>query len=164
MAAGTILVTKTLDRIKTIATGISGIGASRVFQGYRRFADSENLENLIAALTAETQGYFFFWFKGGGGGVEGGAYDGGHTFSVGGVLLVNLPKDTTTDENSAIELAESLKDALLVMDSYSTGEGKPKEILYGLDALETVRNRGILAFGFGGGRNGVGQMTFWGGC
>ena len=63
MPTGTTLPTKTLDRIVTIASANSGITSARVARGYKRFADTDNLEALVAALTPETQGYFSAWLK-----------------------------------------------------------------------------------------------------
>lgn len=169
MAAGTKVCTKCCDRIKAIVAGTGpvnaafvaafGAGASlRVYQGPKRFDATEQFFRNIEALTAEVQGAFWFCYKGGRHGVNASIAE----FSVMGELSVYLPKDTTTDANSAIELAESVKDALLLPANYSSGEGKPKEISFEFH-VDWMESGGIGKFAFGT-PDGGGAMTFLGGC
>lgn len=162
MASGDNIVS-TLDRIEAIAKGIAGFGASRVFQGHKRWADAQNLENLVAGLTQETQGYFFFWLREGGHGVDAGAIGSPPIFRVGGVVLIYQPKDVTSEYHGAIRLVESLKDAVLDKTSYLAGEGTPNECRYVFGGNAGIEMQGIQFWDFGGGDAG-GEMSFFGGC
>lgn len=160
MPAGTLLITRTLDRIAAIAAGVSGIGAARVHQGYRRFAEAENFDAQVAALAPETEGIFAFWFLRGGHAAD--ASDA--QFDVAGELVFRLPKDASSDGNAAIELAERLKDELLDGGNYQEGEGAPQAVRYAFAGLETVRAAGVGVFSFGSDPKAGGAMRFWGGC
>jgi len=162
MAAGTIGITKTLDQIKVVAAAVTGLTSARVFQGYKRFTSAEDFYADVKALTAESQAFFSYWFFGAGHGVHLGASGGSPpVFNVRGELVCSVNKDSSTDFNSAIELAERLKDALLLASNF-TGFNAPFNILYELGSVEIVEKRGIIFWSFGAG--GAGEMAFYGGC
>ncbi len=145
MATGTINITKTLDNIKAIAVTITGIGATRAKQGKLRLGETDNLESTVEALTAETQGYFVFWLADRGVDIV----DQTGTVKILAELLVKMPKDTTTDTNSAIELAESLLTALLRESNYNTaGLLKPTSGGYTDDGGKDTEDGGICYFTF----------------
>lgn len=114
MAAGTVTATKLMDRIKVVAEAVAAL-TGRTFQGKKRFSEAENLEELVRALTAETQGYFGFWL----GPRIGRKPTERGSVVVNGSLLVSLPKDDTSDVNSAYEVADTLLKALLTQSNFS---------------------------------------------
>lgn len=97
-----------MDAIEEEVAGIAAIGASRVFQGKKRFVDATDHGNDVRGLTAETQGYFTFWI----GRRSSNAQAAEGELIVEGELEVRLPKDTTTDVNSAYDLAEAVTAAV----------------------------------------------------
>lgn len=99
----------------------SGMASTRVAQGKRRFSETENLEEVIRAMTAETQGYFAFKPATRDTGTQ---TDTG-TFSISGVLYYNLPKDVTTTTDDLVDLAEAVMTALGVESHYASAGGKP---------------------------------------
>jgi hypothetical protein len=141
MAAGTFAPTRLLDRIGVVAAAITAL-TDRVYQGKKRFSEAENLEENIRALTAETQGYFGFWM---GPRREGKVTERG-TVTVLGLLVLNLPKDSTSDCNSAYEVAETLLRALKLQSNFSSQGAAFKEGSYQIvdDSLED----GIAEFDF----------------
>ena len=157
MGVGTNNVTKTLDRIGTIAATVTGIVAADVHQGYKRFFNEDEFYQEVLDLTAESKGVFSYWLRSHGESVK--AEDA--VFEVEGELLVNIDKDASTDANTAIELAIALKDALLVEGSYAAGEAIPDRIAFEI-AINVTQLGGIMAFNFG--KDGSGTMTFRGGC
>ena len=162
MGAGTINITRTMDAIARIVAAVSGMDAARVFQGYKRFAEATNLEEDLDDLTAETQGYFAFKFRGKTGGLQAGAFGTPHTFEVIGRLLVKFNKDSDSDLNSAIELADAISDALMDKSNYNSGESYPQTIGYVVAENSVIESQGIMVFSFGD--NEGGQMTYYGGC
>jgi hypothetical protein len=97
------VVTNLLDKIAAQVATVTAIGA-RVYQGKKRLAESDNFEAAIRALNAESQGYFIFWL-------------GPRTLrslrepgsvEVHGVLVFYLPKDDTSDVNTAYDMAEEV--------------------------------------------------------
>src|SRR5437879_2642477 len=116
MPAGTTVFTKTLDAIVRIASANSGLAGSpaRVVRGYTRYADTDNLENLVATLNAETQGYFSVWLK-----EITVAQNEVFPVRVIGELLVPVPKDVSTDLNAGWDLVAGLVGQLADPAQYS---------------------------------------------
>ncbi len=141
MAAGTVSPTRLLDRVNVIASAVGAL-TGRVYQGKKRFAEVDNLEQDIRALTAETEGVFGFWM----GPRRAGKPTERGTITIVGTLLVNLPKDTTTDCNSAYEVAEALLRALMLQSNFTSQGAGISEGSYQLvdDSLED----GIAEFDF----------------
>lgn len=160
MAAGTICVTKTLDRINVIVAAVSGIQA--VYQGYKRFTDAQNFYDIVGAGTSESNGWFYFWLKSSGHAFK---LDTMPTFEVVGELLVPVVKNTSTDLNTAVQLAEAVKDALLLNTNWPVGNGYvgPQFISYEFDGV-SISEAGIGVASFGFGNEGKGSMIFMGGC
>ena len=151
MPTGTTLPTKTLDRIVAIASATSGITSARVAHGYTRYADSDNLEALVAALTPETQGYFSAWVKD----VTLAEYE-VFPAKIIGELLVAVPKDTTTDLNAAWDFAINFATNLAADANYLAGEAKPMRISFNLHSIDTITRQGIAIFDFGAyGKGGI---------
>ncbi len=115
-----------MDKVAVAAATVTAV-SGRVYQGKKRFAEVDSLEGNVRALTAETQGYFGFWL---GPRVSNGNYHPG-ACTVYGELLVRLPKDTTSDVNSAYEVAEALCKALSQEATFRL-VGKPLTIEYEL--------------------------------
>ena len=151
--AGTYPETKTLDRICTIAAAQGGIGAGRMSQGFKRWSEASNLEQLARALTAYTQGYFWAALRR----VPSQGQNARHDYQFAGELVVYVPKDTSNDLNSAWEFALALRDALETESSYSDGEFVPR-VTVGLSRVDVVQGAGLAFFDFGGGDAG-GEMT-----
>ena len=151
MPAGTTLPTKTLDRIVAIAGANSGITAARVARGYTRYADSDNLEALVAALTPETQGYFSAWLKD----VTLAEYE-VFPARIVGELLVAVPKDNSTDLNATWDFAINFATSLAADANYLAGESRPARITFSLHAIDVVTRQGIAIFDFGAyGKGGI---------
>lgn len=151
MPAGTTLPTKTLDRIVAIAGANSGITASRVAHGYTRYADSDNLEALVAALTPETQGYFSAWLKE----ATVAEYE-VFPAKIVGELLLAVPKDASTDLNAAWDFALNFATSLAADANYLAGEAKPARITFTLHSIDTVTRQGVAIFDFGAyGKGGI---------
>ena len=151
MPAGTTLPTKTLDRIVAIAGATSGITSARVAHGYTRYADSDNLEALVAALTPETQGYFSAWLKD----VTLAEYE-VFPAKIVGELLVAVPKDTSTDLNAAWDFAINFASSLAADANYLAGESKPSKITFTLHKIDTITRQGIAIYDFGAyGKGGI---------
>lgn len=151
MAAGTLIQTKTLDKVLAVAKGITGIGSSRAFQGYKRWTDAENKAGLIKALTAETQGYFHCMLKSAGS-VDDTVADRPETFDIIGELQVGIAKDTSSDLNTAWELALSLSNALALNANFNEadrGLGIPQYCRFSLLNVDVVNKGGIMIFDFG---------------
>jgi hypothetical protein len=149
--AGTTLPTRTLDRIIAIAGANSGITAARVARGYTRYADSDNLEALVAALTPETQGYFSAWLKD----VTVAEYE-VFPARVVGELLIAVPKDTSTDLNATWDFVINFANSLAADANYVPGEAKPSRITFSLHAIDVVTRQGIAIFDFGAyGKGGI---------
>lgn len=160
MAAGLTVWTKTLDKVLAVAKANSGIGINRAFQGYKRWANNENLEDQIRGLAAETQGYFFCQLKNAG-------YSDSTTssrpeeFSIAAELVVYVPKDTTTDLNAAWDFACGLAMELSSAANFNEadrGLGIPVRCRFNLHNLDVVEKGGIAVFDFG--RHGGGEITF----
>ncbi len=150
--AGSTQYTRTLDQVIVVAKAITGIGNSRAYQGYKRFADATNFEANVAALTAETQGYFWAGLK-----RVAARENEAESFTIIGELCVSLPKNTDTDMNAAWDLAISLITALKSSTAFN-GIAKPLTMECSLHEVKTVQTAGIAYFDFG--RYGNGGMTF----
>jgi hypothetical protein len=151
MPSGTTLPTKTLDRIVAIAGANSGITAARVAHGYTRYADTDNLEALVAGLTPETQGYFSAWLKD-----VTVAENEVFPARIVGELLIAVPKDTTTDLNATWDFAINFAASLTADASYLPGEAKPMRVSFSLHAIDVVTRQGIAIFDFGAyGKGGI---------
>jgi len=151
MGAGAYVQTKTLDKVLVVAQGIAGIGASRAFQGYKRWTDGQNKQSLVRALTAETQGYFHCALKSAGT-VDDTVSDRPETFDIMAELQVSVPSNTTTDLNSAWDLAISLSIELSKrsnFDGASNTLGIPQYARFSLYNIDVVRKGGIMVFDFG---------------
>lgn len=160
MPAGNICVTKTMDRVNAIVSAVSGIQA--VYQGYKRFTDAQNFYDIVGSATAESQGYFYFWLKKSG---HSFIMDSVPTFEACGELLIPVVKNSSTDLNVAVELAEAVKDALLLRSNWSSTSGVvgPAYIGYEFDGV-SISEAGIGVASFGFGNDGKGSMVFMGGC
>lgn len=125
MAAGTDVVTRTLDAMATAVGAVSGMTA-RVYQGRKVFEDNENFENVIRALTAETQGALGLWLDG--------CTARGQTspgeMNVVGLAGIRLPKDTSSDCNSLYELLRAIQRVLSLEATYQSIGSKPLEVTF----------------------------------
>lgn len=112
MGAGTTTITKTLDQCRQALTVIPGL---TVYQGKKRFAEADNLEETIRASTPEATGWVSIWME---------EYVGNNQtnmtqLTVGGLLVSFLPKDTTTDVNILYDLVFACVTALQKESNYS---------------------------------------------
>jgi len=156
MAAGTTIYTKTLDRVLAVAKSIAAIGNSRAFQGYKRFADGDNLEASIAALTAETQAYFFCVLDD-----LAVKENDAPGFTILGELIVSTPKDTTSDLNAAYDVAVSLATELKKRSNFiefSNELALPGEVRFRKHKTDIMGSAGLTYFDFG--RYGFGGIEF----
>lgn len=115
MGAGTLQVTKMLDRIKTVVEALTPF-TGRVYQGKKRFSEAENFEETLKGLTAQSQGYFSFWLEHRSCGVRNETTEA----TVSGIAAIYMPKDTTTDENTCLETMDNLCSALTKESNFST--------------------------------------------
>ena len=151
MPSGTTLPTKTLDRIVAIAAANSGITGSRIARGYTRYADSDNLQALVAGLTPESQGYFSAWLKD-----VTLAENEVYPARIVGELLLSVPKDSSTDLNTAWDFVINFASSLAADANYQPGEAKPSRVAFSLHAIDTSSTQGIAIFDFGAyGRGGI---------
>jgi hypothetical protein len=150
--AGTTPETKTLERIWTIAAAYAPVGASRVFKGFKKFTDAENLNALIRGLTAYSQGYFWCTLRS----IPSQGNNEIKRFRFSAQLFVYVPKDTSIDLVSAWDCAVGLRDALEKITTYQDGEFAPK-VSIALSHVDVVAKGGIAIFDFGSGEAG-GEM------
>ena len=151
-------ITDTLDNLATIVGAVSGID-NRIHQGYIRFSATQNYEDMITALTPYTQGYFDFWFLESTLGIRGDPA----TFNVAGELHVYVPKETSDDLNSPIELATNVRNAIMTPANWSTsGLCMPTICTFRFVGVNVTHTPGVATFAFGGDNGG--NMTFLGGC
>ena len=152
MPTGTTIFTKSLDRIVTIASAnslFSGSpqwnGGPRVVRGYTRFNDSDNLENFVSGLTAESQGFFSVWLKEA-------TVASGEVFPVRvvGELLIPVPKNVSTDLNLCWDNVIAFVNSLADPSQYQTGEAWPSRVNFRLHNIDVTRKQGIATFDFGG--------------
>lgn len=142
MATGILPATKTLDAIAAAVKAIAAIGNSRVYQGKKAFLETESLEKDIVALDAETQGIFAVWL-----GTRLAVNDTtGGQLTVRGMLFAYMPKETTTDANSAYELAESVTKEMVKESNFTAISVRPDGCRYSEDEDEEFK--GILVFNF----------------
>jgi hypothetical protein len=135
--------TKTLERLLAQAKTVSGIGNDRAKAGYIRYGESDNLDALVAALTAHTQGYFSLWLRG----VESRGQNEMQTFRYAGELLIRVPKDTSADMTAGWELAMALKDALELRSAYGASEHSPR-VTAELREIAVAESLGMAIFDF----------------
>jgi hypothetical protein len=108
----------------------SGAVSNRLFEGKRRIAETENLETQARALTAYSQGLLAWWP------VErttGSDVSQQGLFIVGGALYVRLPRDTTTDMGTVLDLLETLGAAINQECSYTYSRDKDFVFRYAFD-------------------------------
>ena len=142
MAAGATITSKIVDVAVARCVAVAAIGAARTTQGKKRFAEGDDRHADVRALTAETQGYAHV-------SLVSRSYAG--MLSSGSVeinvsLLIYLPKDTTTDANSALDLAENTLKSLMEDIPYNAvgglnPTGSYQQVFDGLDD-------GVLEFTF----------------
>lgn len=126
MGAGARQPSRVLDRIAYQVGTIAAIG-TRIAQGKRRFTELESsLENVVKALTAESQGYFAFYMseRSSGNQTEVG------TMTVTALLFASLPKDTTSDVNSLSDLLEDVLKQLSIESNFSNIGARPASVTY----------------------------------
>jgi len=157
MGAGTTQETKTLDRVIELAGGVAGITASRANQGYKRFTDAQNFEDLVQALTVETQGYFAAWIRRAQRADE--LENRRPTFQIVAELVVRLAKDSSSDMNSAWDFALGLLDELRDTDNYTGEQAYPIDCQISLHHVSVVEDRGLVIFDLGA--YGNGGLTFF---
>jgi hypothetical protein len=145
MSAGTTAVTKSLDRAVAQAKTITGIGSARVYQGYKRWAEADNFEAQVRALTPLTQGYFSVWIDE----ITGGGKLGKQSFRLAGELAVTYTVESSVDLNSVWDLASALLDALQDQTVYVAGEHAPRWTVR-LRTLDPVNKPGIIYFDWTG--------------
>jgi hypothetical protein len=113
--------TKALARIAARAATVTGITSNRVATGYKRWADSDDLERNIRSLTASTQGYFWAGIES----LSSSGCNGEKSATISAELLVFVPKDVDNDMVSPWDLACDLQTALEDPTSYGAGENPP---------------------------------------
>lgn len=155
--AGSTTLTRTLDQIKTIIGGVSGMDPSRVFQGYKRFSATENYNDMVEALTAGSQGYFNYWLLRSG--TSRTAEN--SNFDVFGELYTYIPKDTSDDLNASIDLCVAIRNALL-LESNWPNLNSAEYVEFRFAGLNVVDSGAVATWAFGGDNGGA--MTFIGGC
>jgi hypothetical protein len=119
--AGNTGPTKTLDRAVAQAKTISGLGSSRVFQGYKRWAESDNFDTLVQALTANTQGFLALWLAG----LSDSGRLGSLTITIAGELTIPVAKESSSDLSTLWDFIESIRQALGSQAAYGDGEFPP---------------------------------------
>lgn len=151
------LVTDTLDKLNTVVAGTTGITA--VYQGYKRFSDSENFQDVISALSAG-QGIFEFHLTDARRGLQG--QDA--IFNIAAWLYTPVPKDSSNTLDTAINLAELVLDTIMVPATWTTGGayGIPNFGAYKFLGVSVTKSGGIATFAFGGPDGG--ELSFMGGC
>lgn len=152
------LVTDTLDRLKVVVTGVSGI--STVYQGYTRFADSANFQDTVSALSAG-QGIFEFHLTD----ARRGLLGQDAIFNVAAWLYTPVPKDTSNTLDTAVNLAELVLDTIMVPASWQGQTpvvGIPNFGSYRFLGVSVTKSGGIATFAFGGPDGG--ELSFMGGC
>lgn len=113
-----------LDRVCAIAKVNTSIGSARVFQGYARFGDADNLEQWIITSGAPATSGGAAWFFAHLDTLE--ARNNMNVadlsnFEIRAGLLVYIPKDASTNMNPAWEICASLVSGLHNPAYYSGG-------------------------------------------
>jgi hypothetical protein len=137
MGAGTTAVTKTLDQCRQSLSAISGI---TVYQGKKRFSESDNLEETVRASTPEATGWISIWLE---------EYVGNNQtnmtqLTVGGLLVSFLPKDTTTDVNTLYDLVMACVTSLQREANFSMARPSGVTVQRSIDELED----GVVEYDF----------------
>ena len=152
------LVTDTLNKLNTVVAGVSGITA--VYQGYKRFSDSQNFQDIVSALSAG-QGIFEFHLTDARRGIQG--QDA--IFNVAAWLYTPVPKDTSNLLTTDINLAELVLDTIMVPATW-VGQTPvvaiPNFGSYKFLGVSVTKSGGIATFAFGGPDGG--ELSFMGGC
>ena len=121
MAAGTTALTKNMDQIVTLVGAVTGISSARTYAGKKHFTDAQNLENIIKALSDQSQGIFAIWFKD----REVDTQIRPGTYIYGALIGVPLEYNTTTDCNTLYDLLESILTAIFQENEYTSWGSKP---------------------------------------
>jgi len=155
---GTSFPTIQLDGVARIAGAVSGIGSTRVYEGYKRFDDCDQFEQDVEALNPETAGFWSCWIS---------SYDSDGDgelvrLSINGELVVFVPKDRTTYMNQANELAFEVASALLTTGNWQSDEVRPSGVGYRFDHIKHIETGGLCYFDFGS--FGGGRIEFVGVC
>lgn len=145
--AATYPETKTMERIYTIANGVTGL-TGRCSKGYKRWAESQNFETLVSALTS-SQGYFWVNLKG----VPSQGENEIKTFTLEGELVCYTDPQVSVDLVAQWELCLALRDALELSSSYGDEEFRPRVS----PVFMGVKENGLIIFDFGA--HGQGSMT-----
>ena len=153
---GNTIYTKTLNQVIVVAKTISGIGNDRAFQGYHRFKDSENFEDMITRLTPYTQGYFLADL-----GPCTREYLGTPGFTVKGSLYISAPKDDSSTLDAAYDFADSLANALSLPSNFIEADSAlalPKRVRWAPYQMDSHKSKGVFIFDFG--HYGAGEISF----
>lgn len=140
MAASTSL-TKTQDRIAAQAGALIWIG-TRVYPGYRKFADVENFENTMGALAPEAAGAFTFMLDR----IESGGNENAKLAIFAGELVMPAPANTNSTLVDAWDKAVALIKQLEDPAAYLGGEFRPTRVVA---VYMGVNEEGLVAFDFG---------------
>jgi len=151
MPAGTTLFTKSIDRLATLAGAYSGV--QQVYKGYTRFAEAQNLDQLVTQQTAQIQARFSVWLTS----VEISDED-APAFSAAGEMLIYLPKDTTADCNLMWDFIVGFSTAIRNPSAYLAGEMWPDKVVPKLHQIDVTESGGIAIIDFGA--YGGGDITF----
>lgn len=147
--AANIALTKTFNRICTIAEGYTGITAARVLRGHERFTDLENFYKRVRALTAGSQAYFWASIKA----VPSQGALQRQIWRFSAELYMALNKDATDDLTVYWEYAMALQAALETEATYGNGEHCP-HVSIAIAPVDVMGGLGMVVFDFGSGRYG----------
>jgi len=154
--ASVSIYARTLDKVISVAQTISAIGANRAYQGYKRFKDQENFEQMISQLTPYTQGYFVADI-----GRASRKFLNVSNFSIRGALYMYCPKDLSNNLDASWDIADSLAAALNDPDNFIDADnslGLPDTVNFSIYEIDAVNTPGILCFDYG--KHGAGDISF----
>lgn len=130
------------DQIKAVVTAVAGI--TSVDQGYARYTDAQNFEEIVASMTPEVQGRFRFnldevrylpldasvgnWF---------------------GELAVFVPKDVSSNMDKAWTLCLQVVNAIGDQANFVNLGIIPRQIVCAFDRIDIIHAGGIAYFTFG---------------
>lgn len=161
MAAGTTFFTKSFDAFCDLATAFIQPGQSTAYlsavnKGYKRYADNQNLDQLVQGMTPYTQGILSVWIN---------SYELEenipHDFTCEGELLIYVPKDTSVDMNAVHDGVINLIGELITETNYDEDTGDLthcRSIKSVLKEIRTIDAGGIAVFDWGA--YGSGSITF----
>lgn len=146
--------TKALDRVVAIAGGLGAIG-ERTAKGFKSYADGYNWQDEVKALNPETQGFFSAWLLGCNN-LSQNMGEGVGIIRIAAELAVYVPKDVSSEMQSAWDLALDLADAIGTVANWEAGEGIPGPIDIQLAGVlnDNPNGPGICVFDFGAYGNG----------